>query len=198
MAAQPACKDPAAGAAAGPDAMRILRVRVGHERLLAEYYRANRERLESWGPALPDGYADPAFWRRRLERRESGSADGRSAHFMGAAADGSHVVALCSLNRILRGALDSCDIGYSVDRRHEGRGCVKRLAAHAIRCAFDELGLHRITAHHMPANRRSAGLLRALGFEREGCAREYLLVNGRREDHVLSALLKSGWGGGPP
>lgn len=196
MAAPSARGSPTAGGAAGPDAMRILRVRVGHERLLADYYRANRTHLEPWTPALPDGYADPAFWRRRLERRE---ADGdRSAHFMGAAPDGSRIIALCSLNRILRGALDCCDIGYSVDRHHEGRGCMKRLAVHAIRCAFDELGLHRITAHHMPANKRSAGLLKALGFEREGRAREYLLVNGRREDHVLSALVRGGKGGGRP
>lgn len=41
----------------------------------------------------------------------------------------------------------------------------------------------------MPANRRSGALLARLGFEQEGYARDYLMINGRWEDHVLTALL---------
>ncbi|MFB0585429.1 hypothetical protein [Aeromonas salmonicida] len=36
---------------------------------------------------------------------------------------------------------------------------------------------------------RSAALLERLGFEREGYARDYLMINGRWEDHILTALL---------
>ncbi|KTA85439.1 hypothetical protein [Aeromonas salmonicida] len=35
----------------------------------------------------------------------------------------------------------------------------------------------------------SAALLEHLGFEREGYARDYLMINGRWEDHILTALL---------
>ncbi|MGN7512099.1 hypothetical protein [Aeromonas salmonicida] len=35
----------------------------------------------------------------------------------------------------------------------------------------------------------SAALLERLGFEREGYARDYLMINGRWEDHILTALL---------
>jgi ribosomal-protein-alanine N-acetyltransferase len=41
----------------------------------------------------------------------------------------------------------------------------------------------------MPANQRSAQLLRALGFEREGLAKSYLKIAGQWEDMVLNALI---------
>jgi ribosomal-protein-alanine N-acetyltransferase len=46
-------------------------------------------------------------------------------------------------------------------------------------------------ANYMPANERSGKLLSRLGFEREGLAKRYLYINGRWEDHVLTALLNN-------
>ena len=34
-----------------------------------------------------------------------------------------------------------------------------------------------------------SALLERLGFEREGFAREYLMINGRWEDHILTSLI---------
>ena len=59
----------------------------------------------------------------------------------------------------------------------------------AIDYLFREQGLHRIMACYMPANLRSGALLERLGFEREGYAREYLMINGRWEDHILTSLI---------
>lgn len=58
----------------------------------------------------------------------------------------------------------------------------------AIRFVFDELELHRIQANHLPENTRSARLLKRLGFEIEGRARNYLLIAGEWRDHVLTSL----------
>ena len=44
-------------------------------------------------------------------------------------------------------------------------------------------------ACYMPANQRSGALLERLGFEREGFARAYLMINGRWEDHILTSLI---------
>jgi len=71
---------------------------------------------------------------------------------------------------------------------------MKKIVSHAIGYAFNEIGLHRIMANHMPDNERSAGLLKSLGFEREGYAKEYLLINGRWEDHVLNVLINNNGG----
>jgi ribosomal-protein-alanine N-acetyltransferase len=44
-------------------------------------------------------------------------------------------------------------------------------------------------ANHMLANKRSEALLQGLGFEREGVAKSYILINGKWEDHVLNSLI---------
>ncbi len=49
--------------------------------------------------------------------------------------------------------------------------------------------IHRIMANYMPHNQRSGGAAGAwLGFEKEGYAKDYLLIDGQRRDHVLTAL----------
>ena len=62
-----------------------------------------------------------------------------------------------------------------------------------IEFAFSDLCLHRIMANYMPRNKRSAALLERLGFMREGLAKNYLLINGIWEDHVLTSLTNVHW-----
>ena len=44
---------------------------------------------------------------------------------------------------------------------------------------------------YRPENERSARVLSALGFEREGFAKSYLQINGQWADHLLFALLRA-------
>ena len=53
--------------------------------------------------------------------------------------------------------------------------------------------MHRIMANYMPHNHRSGKLLERLGFEREGYAKDYLLIDGQWRDHVLTALTNKEW-----
>jgi ribosomal-protein-alanine N-acetyltransferase len=63
----------------------------------------------------------------------------------------------------------------------------------AIDYVFKELNMHRIMANHAPQNLRSARLLKRLGFQPEGYAREYLMVHGEWQDHVLNSLTNRDW-----
>ena len=58
--------------------------------------------------------------------------------------------------------------------------------------AFDDLKLRRVEAAALPGNARSIHLLEKCGFKREGYAREYLEINGVREDHILFGCLPQG------
>ena len=60
-----------------------------------------------------------------------------------------------------------------------------------IRYMFDEMHLHRISANYMPHNTPSAAVLKRLGFTVEGYARDYLQIEGRWQDHILTSLLES-------
>ncbi|MFD2447620.1 GNAT family N-acetyltransferase [Vogesella fluminis] len=58
-----------------------------------------------------------------------------------------------------------------------------------IAFAFGTLKLHRVQANYQPENERSAALLKRLGFQIEGHARDYLFLNGAWRDHVLTSLI---------
>lgn len=63
----------------------------------------------------------------------------------------------------------------------------------AIRYMFRQQRMHRIMANYMPHNQRSGALLKRMGFEKEGYAKDYLLINGKWQDHVLTALINQEW-----
>lgn len=169
--------------------MKIVRCQPGHETILANYFAVNEEHLRRWSPAVPDSYHSIESWSRRLAEREEEFERRESAHFIGTDRQESHVLGLCSLSNIVFGVLQACYMGYSIAERYQGQGEMKRIVVHAIEFAFNELNLHRVMANHMPSNERSAGLLSSLGFEKEGLAKDYLLIDGKWEDHVLNSLL---------
>lgn len=46
---------------------------------------------------------------------------------------------------------------------------------------------------YLPSNTRSEKLLKRCGFVVEGLAKNYLQINGRWQDHVLSSLTNPVW-----
>lgn len=169
--------------------MKVIRTRPGHEMIMANYFAVNEEHLKKWSPSVPKGHHSVESWERRLKERELEFESGLSAHFIGTDEAESHVIGSCSLSNIVRGVFQACHMGYSVAERYQGQGYMKKIVSHAVGYAFNDMQLHRIMANHMPANKRSAALLKSLGFEKEGYAKDYLLINGKWEDHVLNALV---------
>lgn len=169
--------------------MKIILSKPGHEEILANYYAVNDEHFQRWSPIVPKGHHSLEAWRQRLEEREVEFAARKSAHFIGTDETESYVIGSCSLSNVVRGVFQACYMGYSITKRYEGAGLMKQIVVHSIEYGFNELALHRIMANHMPSNTRSGGLLSKLGFEEEGYAKDYLLINGQWEDHVLTALV---------
>ncbi|MFD6179251.1 MULTISPECIES: GNAT family N-acetyltransferase [unclassified Isoptericola] len=64
-----------------------------------------------------------------------------------------------------RGAEGS--LGYLVDPAHEGRGVATAIARGLLEVAFDELGLHRVTAGCFAANTASWRVMEKVGMRRE-------------------------------
>lgn len=76
---------------------------------------------------------------------------------------------------------------------NEGKGFIFKALQRAILYMFEEHSLHRIMANYMTANKRSAKLLDRLGFEIEGYAKQYLYIQNKWEDHILTALTNENW-----
>lgn len=100
---------------------------------------------------------------------------------------------MCNLTQIFRGLFQACYLGYKIDHAYQGKGFMFEALQETIRFAFEDFKLHRIMANYIPSNIRSANLLNRLGFEIEGYAKNYLLINGSWKDHVLTALSHEKW-----
>jgi [ribosomal protein S5]-alanine N-acetyltransferase len=156
---------------------------------LSKYYLENAGHLQPWERKVELGFHEVDEWKERLRLREIEQREGRSTYFLAYCHDPREIVASCSLTGITRGAFMACYMGYSVAKSSEGKGIMRKLCDHATNYAFNELGLHRVMANYMPVNRRSELMLERMGFVKEGLAKKYLFINGKWEDHILTALI---------
>jgi [ribosomal protein S5]-alanine N-acetyltransferase len=157
---------------------------------LVSYFAANREHLAPWSPAAPAAFYTEPFWMSRLEAAREEFRAGQSLKLVLCQREDpeGRVVGVCNLTNVVRGVFQACHLGFSLDHREVGRGLMFEAATATIEHAFAGLRLHRIMASYVPTNERSGRLLRRLGFVVEGYARDYLLIAGRWQDHVLTAL----------
>lgn len=157
--------------------------------LLHAYQQENRQHLAPWEPERDSQFHSVEACRARAALACRAFLDGTAVNFIAIDKVSNRMVAGCNFTHIVRGPLLGCNLGYSIAREYEGCGLMQEVAAAGIRYVFEEVGLHRIMANHMPANVKSERLLRKLGFEREGYARAYLKIAGKWEDMVLNALI---------
>jgi ribosomal-protein-alanine N-acetyltransferase len=157
---------------------------------IISYYGDNREHLQPFSPTFAPDFLDQAMWLEqvRIRTREHSAGESFRAFLFARAVPG-RIVGNLNLTQVHRGALQSCVLGYNLARDEQGKGYMTEAVKVAVAFAFESWRLHRVTANHMPRNARSAAVLRRCGFHVEGVAPAYLLINGRWEDHVLTAIV---------
>lgn len=155
---------------------------------VARYYRDNDEHLRPWSPPGAPVQLTTEYWAEQLQRWEEDLAAGRAYRFyLFKRAAPRSVIGSLGLTNIVRGPLQQCFLGYTLDASEQGHGYVTEAVEAAVRFAFDELRLHRVSANYMPENARSGRVLRRCGFRVEGYAYDYLYIAGRWADHILTA-----------
>ncbi|NBI30851.1 GNAT family N-acetyltransferase [Chengkuizengella marina] len=96
-----------------------------------------------------------------------------------------------SLSEVVRSDLQSCWLGYYLDKHQNGKGYMTEAVNLAVDYAFKELNLHRIEAGVMPDNKGSIKVLEKAGFHKEGIAKENVRINGKWEDHQILAIINN-------
>ncbi|MCP1292523.1 GNAT family N-acetyltransferase [Chromobacterium sp. S0633] len=168
----------------------LLPAQPAQARAMLDFHVRNRQHFEPWDPKPGDMFFTELYWTMQLRQRARDWEEGRGGRFLLALhAEPERVIGSVGLSNISRGAFQSCHLGYGLDQHCQGQGLMREALEAVIRCAFDTLRLHRVQANYQPHNLRSAGLLKRLGFEIEGHAKNYLYLNGAWRDHVLSSRL---------
>jgi ribosomal-protein-alanine N-acetyltransferase len=165
---------------------------------IAPYRRAveqSRARLSRWNPVDLDDLA------RALPLQ---SGDRRTFLVHALTPEGDHdIVGKINLSDVVRGRFESAAMGYDAYDPYAGRG----LFAEGLRLVVNLLftpregggvGLHRVQAAVQPGNVRSAGLLRSLGFQREGFSPRMLWLPGADgveawRDHHSYVVIADEW-----
>jgi ribosomal-protein-alanine N-acetyltransferase len=179
-----------------------VRVAPVHEADVAPYRRAverSRARVSRWNPLDPDD----------LARALTSQSRGRRTFVIHALhPEGDHdIVGKVNISDVVRGRFESAAMGYDSYDPYAGRGLFADGLRRVVSLIFAPesaggMGLHRVHAAVQPGNVRSAGLLRSLGFRREGFSPRMLWLpdpsgNDAWCDHDTYALLADEWPGQP-
>ncbi len=169
----------------------VLAIGAAHDApAMAAYLTANREFHAPTAPRMGDDYYTEAHWAARFPTHRDEFERAQSLRLLVRAREAPRgaVLGVANFSNVVWGPFCACFLGYHLDARWEGRGVMHEALSAALAYVFDDLGLHRVMANHLPENVRSARLLRRLGFVPEGYARDYLFIDGAWRDHVLTAL----------
>jgi ribosomal-protein-alanine N-acetyltransferase len=82
------------------------------------------------------------------------------------------------------------EVGYILRRDLWGRGLTSEALRAVLEFGWARMHLHSVEAQLDPRNRRSARVLEAVGFVKEGHLRENLIVDGRYCDTAIYSLLR--------
>jgi len=161
---------------------------------ICDYVNRNRDFLAEWEPLRIDDYYTEPFWRDNVAEMQLNFEAGRQVDLYMFAKDApERVIGKISFSGIIRGAFQACYLGFALDQEAQGKGLMYEALTAAIIYMFKEQNIHRIMANHLLHNRRSETLLHRLGFVREGVAKEYLLIAGHWQDHVLTSITNRRW-----
>lgn len=171
---------------------RLLLRTVDEEHAVAarDYFARNDAFRRPWSPAPPDDFLTLEHQTQRLASELAAALAGQAYRFwlfqreQGAA---DVPIGFVGVSNIVRGAFQSCHLGYEIDGAVGGRGLMTEAAGAVVEWVLGDLGLHRVEANIMPRNARSIRVAQKLGFVWEGRSPRYLRIAGVWEtlDHYV-------------
>ncbi|MFD3450405.1 GNAT family N-acetyltransferase [Microbacteriaceae bacterium 4G12] len=140
------------------------------------------------------GLRDESFytWQGQLDRIQAAikeKEEDKGYSFVICLKESKEVIGEVSLFGAVRGNLQSCWIGYFLDKDYNGKGYMTEAVKLVVNYAFKELKFHRIEAGVMPHNIGSIQVLLKSGFHKEGISKKNVRINGYWEDHQLLAIV---------
>ncbi len=158
------------------------------------YFTENKIYLTPFYPRWIDNFFTEEYWQFQIEVNLHEFVHDYSLRlFIFLKNNPTRIIGTLNFNNFVRGIAQYCNVGYSIAETEQGKGYMSEALQAAIDYVFKELKMHRVMANYMPHNQRSGNVLKRLGFVVEGYARDYLLINGQWQDHILTSLVNPYW-----
>jgi ribosomal-protein-alanine N-acetyltransferase len=173
----------------------LLRIAI-HEDIpqILKYFHENKAYLTPFYPQWAEHFFTEEYWQYQLENSFLEFIHDQSLKLFIFPKNNPHkVIGTINFSNFVRGVAHFCYVGYSLSEKAQGKGYMTEGLKAAIEYVFDDLNFHRVMANYMPHNQRSGNVLKRLGFVVEGYARDYLLINGKWQDHILTSLTNPHW-----
>ncbi|WNR42083.1 GNAT family N-acetyltransferase [Paenibacillus roseipurpureus] len=154
--------------------------------LVVDYVKRNRTFLAPWEMERDEAYYTKAFHAELLNIEAKLIEDGHLFKVWMLYEE--RIIGSIALSNVVRGAFQSCHLGYRMDGTLVNQGLMTEGIQAVITYAFDVMKLHRIEANIMPSNTASLRVVEKLGFYNEGLAHKYLKIHGVWEDHIHMVL----------
>jgi len=155
----------------------------------------NKNFHKPYEPIRPKKYYSHQYWENLISKIEENEKQEQGLQLFLVNSVGS-IIGSLSFSNIVRGVFQACYLGFSLAEKEQGKGLMQEALRASIQFMFTERNIHRIMANYLLDNLRSERLLMRLGFEKEGIAKEYLLINGKWQDHILTSLVNKNWNNG--
>ena len=156
------------------------------------YYKANEDFLKPFEPTRESDFYTLSYQRGLLLQDQQDLNTGQGMRlwlYLKSDHGVNRPIGNIGFTNIVRGIFQSCFVGYKLDGAHLKCGYMAEALRKSIEVMFQEFSLHRIEANIMPHNKASVALVKKLGFQEEGLAKDYLYINGTWEDHLHMVLL---------
>ncbi|NMG11595.1 GNAT family N-acetyltransferase [Brasilonema sp. UFV-L1] len=165
---------------------------------ILKFFSENKTYLTPFSPVWLDNFFTEEYWQNSIDNNYLEFTNGISLKlFIFSKTHQPNIIGYINFANFVRGAAQYCNVGYGLAEGEQGKGYMTEGLQAGIRYVFQNLKMHRVMANYMPHNQRSGNVLRRLGFVVEGYARDYLLINGKWQDHILTSLINSNWRANP-
>jgi ribosomal-protein-alanine N-acetyltransferase len=148
--------------------------------------------LTPWEPSWPTDALSRGSYRARLARYAEDWRTDQGYNFFIFRNDEA-LVGGVGLSNLRRGVAETASLGYWTGEPFARQRLMTAALPLVLDFAFDRLRLHRVEAACLPTNVPSRAVLMRTGFQQEGYARNYLMIDGKWQDHLLFAILREDW-----
>jgi [ribosomal protein S5]-alanine N-acetyltransferase len=160
---------------------------------IISFYFNNAAHFEKVSSPKPLEFYTAEFWQNKVITSLQDFHGDRACNLFIFDLDIREIIGFINFFSFIRGAFHACILGYGLSETAQGKGLMTEALQLAIDFVFRELNIHRIMANYSPTNERSGKLLQRLNFTIEGYARNYLLIHGEWQDHILTSLTNHAW-----